>query len=103
MAKKQVIRLTEGDLHNIIKESVNKVLNENDFHRAYKRGKNLSVLGNKDTYTDDEVFDCSETLKKKLEHERKMASTGQYTESGEAINYLVGAIKGLQAFIDSHY
>ena len=28
MAKKQVIRLTEGELHNIIKESVNKVLNE---------------------------------------------------------------------------
>jgi hypothetical protein len=26
--KKQVIRLTEGDLHKIIKESVNKVLNE---------------------------------------------------------------------------
>ncbi len=29
MAKKKVIRLTEGDLHRIIKESVNKVLREN--------------------------------------------------------------------------
>jgi hypothetical protein len=28
MAKKQVIRLTEGDLRKIIKESVNKMLNE---------------------------------------------------------------------------
>ena len=28
MAKKQVIRLTEGDLHKIIKESVNKILLE---------------------------------------------------------------------------
>ena len=28
MAKKQVIRLTEGDLHRIVKESVNKVLME---------------------------------------------------------------------------
>lgn len=28
MAKKQLIRLTEGDLHKIIKESVNKVLKE---------------------------------------------------------------------------
>ena len=28
MAKKQVIRLTEGDLHRIIKESVNKILQE---------------------------------------------------------------------------
>ena len=28
MEKKQVIRLTESDLHRILKESVNKVLNE---------------------------------------------------------------------------
>ena len=28
MAKKQLIRLTEGDLHKIIKESINKILNE---------------------------------------------------------------------------
>ena len=28
MAKKQVVRLTESDLHRIIKESVNNVLNE---------------------------------------------------------------------------
>jgi hypothetical protein len=28
MAKKQIIRLTEGDLHRIIKESVNKILKE---------------------------------------------------------------------------
>ena len=28
MAKKQIIRLTEGDLHNIIKESVNKIIRE---------------------------------------------------------------------------
>ena len=31
MSKKQVIKLTESELHNIIKESVKKVLNENDF------------------------------------------------------------------------
>ena len=30
MAKKQVIRFTEGDLHKIIKESVNKVLKEGE-------------------------------------------------------------------------
>ena len=30
MAKKQVIRLTESDLHEIIKESVNKILTETD-------------------------------------------------------------------------
>lgn len=31
MAKKQVVRLTESDLHRIIKESVNNVLNENQY------------------------------------------------------------------------
>jgi DNA-binding transcriptional regulator YhcF (GntR family) len=30
MKKKQVIRLTESDLHNIIKESVKNILKEND-------------------------------------------------------------------------
>lgn len=28
MAKKQIVRLTEGDLHRIVKESVNKILTE---------------------------------------------------------------------------
>jgi hypothetical protein len=31
MAKKQVIRLTEDDLHRIIKESVNRILKEGNF------------------------------------------------------------------------
>lgn len=34
MKKKQIIRLTEGDLHKIIKESVNNVLKENLFKQA---------------------------------------------------------------------
>ena len=38
MAKKQVIRLTEGDLHRIIKESVNKVLREAETVLPNKRG-----------------------------------------------------------------
>lgn len=34
MAKKQLIRLTEGDLHRIIKESIKRILKEeyNPFH-----------------------------------------------------------------------
>jgi hypothetical protein len=41
MAKKQVIRLTESDLHRIIKESVNKMLSENSAYnpRIGKREK----------------------------------------------------------------
>ena len=30
--KKQIIRLTESDLHNIITESVNRILNESSSH-----------------------------------------------------------------------
>lgn len=30
--KKQLIRLTESDLHRIVKEAVNTILNEEDFH-----------------------------------------------------------------------
>jgi hypothetical protein len=36
MKKKQLIRLTEGDLHRVIKESVNKILLENDFSNDNK-------------------------------------------------------------------
>ena len=40
MAKK-LIRLTEGDLHNIIKESVNKVLNESiNKYQTYEQVEN---------------------------------------------------------------
>ena len=38
MAKKQLIRLTEGDLHNIIKESVNRIL-ENNYKNHFNKMK----------------------------------------------------------------
>lgn len=41
MANKQVIKLTEGDLHNIIKESVNKVLTELDW-KTYANAARLT-------------------------------------------------------------
>ena len=37
MKKKQLIRLTEGDLHRVIKESVNKVLKEGRYSGEYDR------------------------------------------------------------------
>ena len=40
MKKKQLIRLTEGDLHKIIKESVQKILNENDMFNDLEGGNN---------------------------------------------------------------
>ena len=42
--KKQIVRLTEGDLHRIIKESVNNVLNENEsrfLHELERTYRNL--------------------------------------------------------------
>ena len=107
MNKKQVIRINENQLRQIVTESVKRVLKETDFHKGFKRGKGLEMdkLGLspsiKDTFTDDEIFDCLSTLKEKLKQAEERASTGLYDE-GEARNYLVGAIRGLQSFIDSH-
>ena len=36
MVKKQLIKLTEGDLYRIIEESVNKILSEEDYVKYYK-------------------------------------------------------------------
>ena len=104
---KQRIRINESQLRQIVTESVKRVLKETDFHKGFKRGKGLEMdkLGLspsiKDTFTDDEIFDCLSTLKEKLKQAEERASTGLYDE-GEARNYLVGAIRGLQSFIDSH-
>lgn len=64
--KKQIIRLTEGDLHKIIKESVLNILKE-DFNKqneinaswdAFEKTRQpkskYSIDGNLDTYIDDE-------------------------------------------------
>ena len=100
---KKKIRLTENELKQIVAESVKKMLNETDYHRAYSSAKKLDGFGLKDTITDDEVFECLDTLQKKLEQERKNASTGQFSGNGESINFLVASIRGLQAFIKSRY
>ena len=57
MAKKQVIRLTESDLHRIIKESVNKILSEGKTvnNKPFFRGhKDLVKPGR---YVDDRPYD----------------------------------------------
>ena len=100
---KKKIRLTENELKQIVAESVKKMLNETDYHRAYSSAKKLDGFGLKDTITDDEVFECLDTLQKKLEQERKNASIGQFSGNGESINFLVASIRGLQAFIKSRY
>ena len=39
---KRVTRLTESDFHNIIKDSIKKVLNENSYRKAAKKGEHTS-------------------------------------------------------------
>ena len=42
MNMKRVTRLTESDFHNIIKDSIKKVLNENSYRKAAKKGEHTS-------------------------------------------------------------
>lgn len=48
--KKQIVRLTESDLHRIIKESVNKIINESGYVSMKHSGHNL------DDFLDDNDF-----------------------------------------------
>lgn len=99
---KNSVRLTESQLKKVIEESVRKVIDESDFHRAFKSGKSLDVLNSSDgTYQDSDIWECLVELKEKLRQAEEMAKMPQYGSVGQTRNYLVGAIKGLQAFIDS--
>ena len=100
---KNKIRITQNVLKQIVAESVKNVLNKTDYHKAYNSAKKLDGFGLGDAITEDEVFECLDTLQKKLEQERKNASTGQFSGTGESINHLVASIRGLQAFIKSRY
>ena len=53
MSKKQLIRLTEGDLHKIIKESVNRILNENEDDFTPHGYKGTSNFGGYEMQIDD--------------------------------------------------
>ena len=51
--KKQIIKLTESDLHNIIRESVNKIIKESledDYEAAKAKVRALKGKGKKDEY-----------------------------------------------------
>jgi hypothetical protein len=43
MGKKQVIRLTESDIHNIVKEAVNSILIKEDIYRLLGIGDGYSI------------------------------------------------------------
>ena len=101
---KQTIKLRESELKRIIAETIRSVVNENSFHRGYKAGKNLDVLHTTDgSYRDEDIFSCLAELKSKLKQAEARAKMPQYGNEGEARNYLVAAIRGLQDFINCHY
>ena len=57
MAKKQIIRLTEGDLHQIIEESMNRILNEyTDKDRAESK-KKLDMTMFRERYGNNNIHD----------------------------------------------
>ena len=101
---KQKIKLRESELKRIIAETIRSVVNENSFHRGYKAGRNLDILHTTDgSYRDEDIFSCLAELKSKLKQAEARAKMPQYGNEGEARNYLVAAIRGLQYFINCHY
>ena len=101
---KQTIKLRESELKRMIAETIRSVVNENSFHRGYKAGRNLDVLHTTDgSYRDEDIFSCLAELKSKLKQAEARAKMPQYGNEGEARNYLVAAIRGLQDFINCHY
>lgn len=101
---KQTIKLREFELKRMIAETIRSVVNENSFHRGYKAGRNLDVLHTTDgSYRDEDIFSCLAELKSKLKQAEARAKMPQYGNEGEARNYLVAAIRGLQDFINCHY
>ena len=88
MQNKKVIRLTESELHNLIKESVNNILNEyykqdeidaswDAFEKTRQPKSRYSIKGNLDTYLDDENswYEFGKDL-----HDEVMNDDGKYED-----------------------
>lgn len=75
-------------------------LRESDYHRAYKSSKNLKGIGVGSSYTESDIWDELDKLKTLLYQAEERAKTGNFDE-GNTRNYLVGAIRGLEAFVRS--
>ena len=59
MAKKQVIRVTESDLHRIIKESVNKILTEsNEIKHRYWIDNGYATSPSFEATYEDAILQC---------------------------------------------
>ena len=77
MAKKQLIRITEGDLHRIIEESVNRILKEyTDKDRAESR-KKLDMTMFRERYGNNNIHD--------YKGKAAMHALGAYGKEGEDV------------------
>lgn len=77
MANKQLIRLTEGDLHQIIKESINRILKEyTDKDRAESR-KKLEMTMFRERYGNNNIHD--------YKGKAAMHALGTYGKEGEEV------------------
>jgi hypothetical protein len=100
MAKKQVIRLTESDLHRIIKESVNNVLSENEQEKTYQIISNLeqdlkTVISNTDS-SSSQAFGSSDEKLKMITNSLSHISTNLSIQAESTFNKLLEVISELQ-------
>ena len=93
MAKKQVIRLTENDLHRIIKESVKNVLMEKDEHLRWEKLFNLwdewNEVGAVCCLDDDDKM----IVKNKVENDPQLMNYLNSGEYGEIIKSLADILE----------
>lgn len=98
MSKKQIIRLTESDLHNIIRESANKILVEISNSNVKKKYINKLYKGTKDLtshlYKDDNwtsAFEAFDIINNIIGHDGELnvwSENGGYWKGvGEFPNY----------------
>ena len=66
--KKQVIRLTEGDLHRIIKESVTKILKENESYVDMLRRQNAEKKASWDAFENTVPYGDDENIPTELDN-----------------------------------
>jgi hypothetical protein len=91
---KKIIRLTESDLHRIVKESVNKVLTEMDWKTYRSAGDKAAQRGDKDRASDfynysNRKLEDEYGLHNKGEKEGTFINSddGAYTEEGNFIPF----------------
>jgi len=93
---KKLIRLTEGDLHRIVKESVNKAINEEEVYSGFNGG----VHNYEKDYLDD-LYEAMDRVRNLLEKDEESYKS----LFGEGVYYLFnkGFYEALDKVVDALY